>query len=849
MFHIAPSCKDALRCFLVCVAVCLPGVLSSFRSQNLSPELSTCFGRFASVTLDRVVGKLLFWHCEFAMTPRNTYGPFLSPTEWNYMYGLLQRISGFRHRLGKRQARRCVRKEYRTLTTRERDDYHRAVNQLKHNTKVSPNVYDALAKLHSAGTIPKAHGGPCFLGWHRVFLLMYELALGDEVPGVCLPYWDSSLDNELDDPAQTYMFSPELMGTGRGPVTTGPFAGWRRPRYNANITSRQPPLIRNVGVDGQLYSRKIIEDILSRKDHSEIIAPNSDPDYDIEVQHGGVHMFVGGDMEELETAPFDPIFYMHHAFVDYIWELFRLKLRNEVNIDPSKNYPMNHKIAFHSRDEIMTIGNLSCGEGYSDRLMESVEYEASPSCSAQRPTCNSQYLRCRSEDGRCIPITLEESPLPLNPVPVNPSPGPIRPQPGPINPRPFPLQPTPLPLQPRPLPVNPRPRPVNPRPVPIHPRPLPINPHPGPIGPQPGPNMPPPVDPCAHIEREKHNVKPYQNTYCINGICDINQWVYVPVKVVTMRPPGFNKYRSYPVFNGDISTVNDIYNPSAYARAKRLIQGQLGRVPKAFAQCFDDGIGQIFVHSHGLNYDGVYKESAIVDQRLATTLSIAYIAVKDPGHRGNTQVMLRAADSCGRVCHAACKNPRTGVFERCSGVIELDSLPPRMYSKNYGDATLDIWNYGAGNVVQCPIFNDDKFFITFYCNYEDHLPWLQRIPLSPNPEPEPVVLKPPPVVEKQVCQVSRTCVLEVSCFSAKLQCRFYGERHQCRGICGLYAVCNYGHYTEKYCGGGMAFNEVTGQCSTVHCSSQRVSVHVQPPVFGPDINYLQSLEKRMLNIG
>ena len=38
------------------------------------------------------------------------------------------------------------------------------------------------------------------------------------------------------------------------------------------------------------------------------------------------HVFVGGDMERLDTAAYDVIFFLHHAFVDYIWEMFRDKV-------------------------------------------------------------------------------------------------------------------------------------------------------------------------------------------------------------------------------------------------------------------------------------------------------------------------------------------------------------------------------------------------------------------------------------------------------------------------------------------------------------------------------------------
>ncbi|XP_041375789.1 uncharacterized protein LOC121388499 [Gigantopelta aegis] len=803
-----------VKWLLLCIVVCLPGVFSRIKNMPLTPQLETCYKRFSNVSLNRVPGTFITWHCESSISLSKI--PFRLPkSEHHYLNGLNRRImEKSKNNRGKRQATRCVRKEYRMLTTQERNDFHRAVNGMKQNTIVRPNVYDALAMLHSEMQILKAHGGPCFLGWHRVFMLMFEMALGDEVPGVCLPYWDSSLDNELENPAQSYMFSSELMGNGDGAITSGPFAGWRRPSDPNNPNSRPSPVLRNVGADGQLYSRESIEMILSRSDTSEIIAPNSDPDYDIEVHHGGIHIYIGGDMEALVTSPFDPFFFLHHGFVDYLWELFRIKLRNQLNIDPQTNYPMNHNIEFHSRDELMDIANFTCGAGYSDLLMETVEYEASPSCTQQRPTCDSPYLRCQLNTGRCIPITLQETPLPMNPGS------------GPVT---------------NPPPVGPGlPPPVGPG------LPPPVGPG---LPPPTGPGLPPPVDQCAHIEQERHNVKPCQNSYCVNGICDINQWVYVPVKVVTIRPPEYNRYNSFPIINGDVSMTNDIYNPSGYSRTKKIIQGRLGKTPKGYTHCFEDGIGQIFVQSQGLNYEGFYKESSVIDQRLATTMSIAYVAVKNPG-RGVTRALFRASDSCGRVCHTSCKNPRTGKFEPCSGLIELDSRYPRMFSKNYGDATLDIWDYGNGNGMgnECPMFNDDKFFLTFYCDYQDHLPWVDKMsapPMMPRMGPKP---QPPPSFHTQQCRVSPTCVLNTPCFSASLQCRFYGETHQCAGACGHYAVCNYGHYKEKICIGGTVFSETMNRCTSTPCGGQVGDGLPSWHVFAnAGANYMKSLGSRMLS--
>lgn len=65
---------------------------------------------------------------------------------------------------------------------------------------------------------------------------------------------------------------------------------------------------------------------MSRNTYEEILMPDQDPQYSLEFHHGGTHVFVGGDMERLDTAAFDVIFFLHHAFVDYIWEMFRDKV-------------------------------------------------------------------------------------------------------------------------------------------------------------------------------------------------------------------------------------------------------------------------------------------------------------------------------------------------------------------------------------------------------------------------------------------------------------------------------------------------------------------------------------------
>lgn len=91
--------------------------------------------------------------------------------------------------------KRVVRKEYRMLTETERNNLNQAMNALKSKYIDNVTIWDLHTLIHYPDSAPGAHWGPAFLPWHREFLRQFELALQREVPGVALPYWDSTIDN------------------------------------------------------------------------------------------------------------------------------------------------------------------------------------------------------------------------------------------------------------------------------------------------------------------------------------------------------------------------------------------------------------------------------------------------------------------------------------------------------------------------------------------------------------------------------------------------------------------------------------------------------------------------------
>ena len=83
---------------------------------------------------------------------------------------------------------RC-RKNYRDLTSDERDRYVEALHYLKGN-----GVIDQFANEHGNFFL-NAHDGSSFLPWHREFLRRFEDELRVVDSGITIPYWDWSVDN------------------------------------------------------------------------------------------------------------------------------------------------------------------------------------------------------------------------------------------------------------------------------------------------------------------------------------------------------------------------------------------------------------------------------------------------------------------------------------------------------------------------------------------------------------------------------------------------------------------------------------------------------------------------------
>jgi Common central domain of tyrosinase/Repeat of unknown function (DUF5648) len=178
-----------------------------------------------------------------------------------------------------------VRKNYRNLTDVERQRFVQALYHVKSN-----GVIDQNANLHAAHFFHGIHVSSHFLPWHREFLRRFEAALQTFHPDVTIPYWDSTVDISPSDPLWANGFLGQFnqaWGLGRA------------------LGSATLPTQQQVQTNQQRGTYDAFWPELES------------------VIHNPPHRWVEGVMGGT-ASPGDPVFYLHHCWIDLLWAKWRL---------------------------------------------------------------------------------------------------------------------------------------------------------------------------------------------------------------------------------------------------------------------------------------------------------------------------------------------------------------------------------------------------------------------------------------------------------------------------------------------------------------------------------------------
>lgn len=247
------------------------------------------------------------------------------------------------------------------------------------------------------------HDNLSFLSWHRAMLLLFEenLRLADKEldPGsddkLALPYWDwtylrsrnpqkrrgliwtdancGPTGNASNLVTSGYFADPSFAATGNPGWTFTDIADYLPSSYNPSDvqpgTHSGAPvyaLTRNVNLFFAPQKKNAIKKILRLAPPLDIDPMNQDAGatfrnalegfVDANGNPGGfthnlVHGWVGGSMGLTTASPKDPVFYLHHCYVDYLWAKWQLRRTTDANANPvvlikNQQYPSDDEVNY-----------------------------------------------------------------------------------------------------------------------------------------------------------------------------------------------------------------------------------------------------------------------------------------------------------------------------------------------------------------------------------------------------------------------------------------------------------------------------------------------------------------------
>ena len=484
-----------------------------------------------------------------------------------------------------------------------------------------------------------------------------ENALREKVPGLTIPYWDSTLDGGLPDPRSSIIWSPRFMGNGNGRIKTGPFRGWNTP-----VTG---PLLRNFGDGGTMMNWTSIKETFTRSHLAEISYPAANMKHNLEDHHGEPHLWVGGHMAPQALAGYDPIFMLHHSFIDLIWELFR-RIQRRRGVDPTTDYPRSNTGPPGQRyTDPSGFGNLQNRHSLSDiYTSELYTYQLPPTCSRQRPTCGSPYIRCDTSGlrPRCVSASIFDTPpnevFDEDRLPIVSESTIAQTFSGARRPRSVKSSDAQL--------LN------NDRHFEKYMKEF---------------------QRAAELQCTSENINDhYVNNYNIDGVTDTKLWAYIPVSII-------------------------------YQQESRSITPQTQQqLPATYAKCLTGFSmpSRVFVEANGLNYRGFYKEISHLQKNIPTSSAITYVAVRKPDKKAS-EAVISAYDSCGRLCRAYCRQAGRGDYSPCAGAIRISRRIPLHYGDNVQEVGLSLWS--PGNNTNLPALQEDQIFMKMLCDKQVEWPW------------------------------------------------------------------------------------------------------------------------------
>jgi tyrosinase len=254
-----------------------------------------------------------------------------------------------------------IRKNYLEMSPSEITNYRAALQLLwsSGSTAIGKHMYFANAhsshfsdNIHSFTTTLK---GVNFTSFHRYFLLHWELSLRSTSPAyayLSLPYWDWRTYPDKSLTTLTPQNAPDFILFTLLPKAD--FVSWGLTR-NSTFNGNDSNLPNTAGVNTTFgYSSFYIDNNTSCFTRS------------VESNHNGPHVFIGGDMNS-GVSPKDPVFYIHHAMIDKLWNDWEEQSTGIQSAFPTGASPIPH---YNTASPSNWIDNLNPADAADSRYIK-----------------------------------------------------------------------------------------------------------------------------------------------------------------------------------------------------------------------------------------------------------------------------------------------------------------------------------------------------------------------------------------------------------------------------------------------------------------------------------------------
>lgn len=243
------------------------------------------------------------------------------------------------------------------MSPTEKTNYKAALQLMWASGSTAMGKHMYFANAHSSHFSGNIHSfsptmkGVNFTSFHRYFLLHWELSLRSTSPNysyLSLPYWDWRTDPNKSLTSLTPQNSPDFILFSFLPLSD--FTSWGLTR-NSSFAGNSTYLPGPTQINSTLgFSTFFIDNNTSCFSRA------------VESNHNGVHVFVGGDMNS-GLSPKDPVFFIHHAMIDKLWNDWEEQNTGIQSTFPAGASPIPHYSTAAPANWIDNLQPADCADG------------------------------------------------------------------------------------------------------------------------------------------------------------------------------------------------------------------------------------------------------------------------------------------------------------------------------------------------------------------------------------------------------------------------------------------------------------------------------------------------------